>query len=306
MDEEKLVSIIIPTYKRAETLPRAIKSVLKQKYNNIEVIIVDDNVPGSDHRKQTEIVMENFLKKDCIIYLQHEKNKNGSAARNTGFKHSKGDYIMFLDDDDEFINNKIAAQVAKLESLDHSWGACYANYIRKRNGKIVVYGAEKREGNLLKQELMRNLFIHAGSNLMVRREVIEEIGGFDESFNRNQDIEFMIRILVKYKLAFVKEQGLVIHISKNVFAKKKFEEITENYLKNFFYLINEFDEDDKKDIYKMINLQLLRNYLVTKGKRKEAVSLIKKNKLDILIIIRYFFYLLNRRITKKAYGFTIK
>lgn len=303
MNDDKLVSIIIPTYKRADALPRAIKSVLNQKYNHIEVIVVDDNSPKTEYRKLTEKAMEQFSGNNKVIYLKHEKNKNGSAARNTGFRYSKGEYIMFLDDDDEFINNKIASQVAKLESLDNSWGACYTNYLRKKDNKVIVFGAEKKEGSLLKEELMRNLFIHAGSNLMIRRSVVQEVNGFDESFQRNQDVEFVTRILMKYKLAYVDEVGLIVHVHENKIGKEKFEEITEDYMKKFSSYINELDENDKNMIYKMINLQLFRHFLTTSGKRKKAYFLIKSGKLSFNLAFKYLAHLMVRKITKRAYGF---
>ena len=95
-----LVSVIIPTYKRSKSLNRAIDSVLSQTYPNIEIIVVDDNGKGSKYQLETEKSLEKYIKTDKIKYIIHDVNRNGSAARNTGFKHSRGEYINFLDDDD--------------------------------------------------------------------------------------------------------------------------------------------------------------------------------------------------------------
>lgn len=303
MRVEQLVSVIIPTYKRADTLPRAIDSVLKQTYKNIEILVVDDNDPLSNYRRDTEDVMRKYQHFTNVIYLRHERNKNGSAARNTGFRHSNGEYIMFLDDDDEFLPEKVGAQVECLNRLDDSWGACYTNYVREKNGVITVYGAEKREGRLLKEELMRNLFVHAGSNLMIRKTIVDEIEGFDESFMRNQDIEFLSRILIKYKLAYVDVMGLVVHIHERISSKKNFEEITAEYLKKFAPIINNLSEDDRNSIAKMINLQIFRNRITSVGERKKAVQQVLSGDLSLGLMCRYLFYLLNRKISKKAYGF---
>jgi glycosyltransferase involved in cell wall biosynthesis len=302
----KLVSVIIPTFKRADSLPRAIRSVLNQKYCNIEIIVVDDNSPYSEDRKLTEEAMAEFSAINKIKYIKHEKNKNGSAARNTGFRHSNGEYIMFLDDDDEFVNKKIACQVFKLNSLDNSWGACYTNYVRKKGSKIVVYGAEKKEGNLLKEELMRNLFVHAGSNLMIRKNVVEELGGFDETFIRNQDVEFLTRILMNYKLAFVDEIGLVVHLNENKIGVETFEETTADYLRKFGEVINKLNNYDKDMIHKMINLQLFRHYIMTKGKRKKAFLQIKNGNLGLYLSLKYMTHLIIRKLSKKAYGFNLQ
>ena len=126
----KLVSVIIPTYKRPETLKRAVDSVLNQTYENIEVIVADDNGIGTEFGLATEAVMKEYASDPRVKYVQHEVNINGSAARNTGFRASSGDYIMLLDDDDEFTPVKVKAQVEKLESLDESWGVCYTSFIR--------------------------------------------------------------------------------------------------------------------------------------------------------------------------------
>lgn len=85
---DKLVSVIIPTYKRSDCLPNAIKSVLNQTYKDIEIIVVDDNDPESEYRKNTEKVMEGFSQYSNVIYIKHDINRNGSVARNTGFKDS--------------------------------------------------------------------------------------------------------------------------------------------------------------------------------------------------------------------------
>ena len=207
---ENLVSVIIPTYDRPRMLMRTIDSVLNQSYSNIEVIVVDDNEPETNARRETENLILQVQDKR-LIYIKHEKNKNGSAARNSGFKVSKGEFIMFLDDDDEFFEEKISKQLEKMMSLDDTWGASYSGYIRKLNGKVKIKSNETREGNLLVEELGRNLFVHAGSNLMIRRNVVEELDGFDENFMRNQDIEFLVRLLKKYKLAYVNCIGLIVN-----------------------------------------------------------------------------------------------
>lgn len=300
-----LVSVVIPTFGRPEKLRRAVSSVLAQTYKNVEIIVVDDNNPDSPHRVETEAVMREFCILGNVVYLQHETNKNGSAARNTGFKASKGKYVMFLDDDDEFLPKKIEAQVECLSRLDNSWGACYTRYLRKQNGKIVARGAETRQGHLLREVMMRNIFVHAGSNLMIRRSIIEEIGGFDESFLRNQDLEFLCRILSNYKLAYVDELGLIVNVHKGTGEDRDFERITADFLGKFSGQITQLPEKDQRTILTMINLQLIRYYFSTKGKRKKAFELIRRERISLLLLARYFLYSLKRRITRRVYGFRI-
>ena len=125
---EPLVSVVIPTYKRPTDLKRAVDSVLNQDYKNIEIIVVDDNNAGTSERAETETLMEQYAENTKVKYLKHDKNRNGSAARNTGWKSAKGKYITYLDDDDEISKSKIKKQVECLEALDDSWGACYTAY----------------------------------------------------------------------------------------------------------------------------------------------------------------------------------
>ena len=96
------VSVIMPTYGKPELLGRSIRSVQNQTYPEWELIIVDDNNPETEGRKQTETLMEQYAADKRIRYIKHEHNMNGSAARNTGIAAATGDYIAFLDSDDEY------------------------------------------------------------------------------------------------------------------------------------------------------------------------------------------------------------
>ncbi|MGE6716272.1 glycosyltransferase family 2 protein [Peribacillus frigoritolerans] len=304
--ERKLVSVIIPTYNRPLKLSRAIDSVLNQTYSSIEVVVVDDNNPNTPGRIETEVLMKKYRDNQKVKYIKHECNKNGSAARNTGFKHSKGEFIMLLDDDDEFLPRKVEVQVNCLETRDNSWGACYTKYKRLRNGKIDTLCAESREGNLYFEELCRNLFIQAGSNLMVRRAVFEELGGFDESFNRNQDIEFSVRLLKKYKLAYVDEMGLIYH--RHLASEKRFfdmDQITDHYLHSFKSHIEELSKEEKSKFYKIINLQLFRYRVITIKNFNAGYQMVKNRDVRVGDVIRYFLHLAYRRTFKKSYGFNI-
>ena len=123
-----LVSVIIPTYGRSAYLPRCVCSVLEQSYSAVEIFVVDDNNPDTEARRETEKAMEQFADNPKVHYLRHDKNRNGSAARNTGLRAASGKYVAFLDDDDMFVREKIEKCVARMESLDDSYGMCYSRY----------------------------------------------------------------------------------------------------------------------------------------------------------------------------------
>ncbi|MFL2060978.1 glycosyltransferase family 2 protein [Marinilactibacillus psychrotolerans] len=300
------VSVIIPTFKRSTYLKRAIDSVLSQTYSNIEIIVVDDNDPETEYRKETKELMLSFSDYTNIIYLEHEHNKNGSAARNTGIRASSGEYITFLDDDDEFLSNKIELQVKKMEQLDESWGGCYTGYKKIGESGSIQESKEKREGNILVIALMRNLFVGSGSNLLFRRKAVEAIGEFDESFIRNQDFEFLVRICHKYKIAYVDSCELLIHyeIREN---KRSFDEIVRidnHFLNTFKPLIDSQSDKDKKRIYDMVALIRL-NTSIRKRCVWKGIKGLLDYKVSLYSIIKYLMHLCMRLITKSSYGFKL-
>ncbi len=211
---DKLVSIIIPTYSRPDSLKNAIDSVLEQTYKNIEVIVVDDNGIGTKNNLFTKHLLKNYRNDNRVKYIEHKTNKNGSAARNTGIKNASGYYIGFLDDDDTFFPNKILEQVKEHESkrkIDKSYQGCYCNYqITSQKEGVIVY-KNTSHGNLLQELLNGKNSISAGSTLLITRKVIDDIGMFDESFQRHQDWEYLVRYFRKYKLALA--ENILVNIN---------------------------------------------------------------------------------------------
>lgn len=298
-----LVSVIIPTYKRPDMIARTIQSIKQQTYGSIEIIIVDDNGLGTDMQLKTAEVVAPFV--SDIIYLVHEANKGGSAARNTGWKAAKGQYITFVDDDDELARGKIEKQVACLEKLDQSWGCCYTGYrLIKEHGDSQI-SSENRSGDCYVDALMKTMFMGSGSNLFLRKFVVDEINGYDESFIRNQDVEFLVRVLEKYKIAFIDEVLLTIYQEGNRTKRtlEKIEEVNVHYLRKFENRINSLEEADKERVLAVITLERFRLYLYNK-RLSEGVKLLKDNRVKLKYIARYIKYLLNRIVTHNSYGFS--
>lgn len=194
----KKVSVIIPTYGGSDSLLRSVDSVLTQTYPDFEVIVVDDNNPDTDARKKTEKQMNRYAGNAHVKYIKHEHNKNGSAARNTGYRNSDGEYICLLDDDDAFLPGKIYKQVVYLDEHPE-YGACYC-WRRQRNKEICgTYTGD------LSQQLLDLTFTPTTSALMIRRSCYEALNGFDESYRRHQDYEFMLRFFKRFKIGVVEE-----------------------------------------------------------------------------------------------------
>ena len=192
----KKVSVIIPTYRRSEYLLRSIKSVLNQTYKNTEIIVVDDNGIGNEFQLINERKLSELINSKKIIYLKHNVNKNGAAARNTGMKIASGEYITFLDDDDFFLENRIEVLVNKLEENRECDGV-YSSMIKLKNKQLYNYRQGYREGNLLNDVLCQYSFFGTGSNMFFKKNCIKIIGEFDETFFRYQDLEYMVRFFEK-------------------------------------------------------------------------------------------------------------
>ena len=278
--DKLLVSVIIPTYKRPDKLDRAINSVLNQTYPNVEVIVVDDNNPDTEGRRLTEEKMATYTGNPRVKYIKHEKNKNGSAARNTGVRNSNAKYIAFLDDDDEFYPEKIAAQVKRLEELPEEYAVCYTYVVYEKENGQIRYSTECREGDLFFDALTRNLSFQAGSNLFIRKDAFDSIGGFDESFRRSQDKEVVTRLLKDYKLAFAPVKGVHAYVYDDHSFFNPLE-ITDYYVSKMSPFVETLPTNLQKSYYKEINKQRF-YYAATMKKLGLTMKLLLSRKVSIM------------------------
>lgn len=188
------VSIIITTYKRPELLLRSLTSALNQTYDSIEVIVVDDNNPGSLARKATEELIEKeFLSYSNLRYEKMPQNSGACAARNQGVSVSKGEFIQFLDDDDEMCPEKIAKQMA-----------IFGADVEKKLSAVGCYG-EVVDGDGyhisdIKDDVRGDVFfwnlcdiVGVTSQLLIRKSTYIESGGF-EKMPASQDHWMLIRL----------------------------------------------------------------------------------------------------------------
>lgn len=157
------VSVIIPTYRRSEFLQRAIESVLKQSYKNIEIVIVDDNGEGTDDQIKTEQSLKSVFGDDeRIKYIKNKKNSGAAVSRNNGIEYSSGDYICFLDDDDVYLPDKIEGQLKFMTEndleLSFSDIKMYDDNDRQVDARINSrYVKNTDKESLLKAHLMHHL-----------------------------------------------------------------------------------------------------------------------------------------------------
>lgn len=249
-----LVSIIIPSYNGSQCILKALKSALNQTYKNIEVIIVDDNGKGSIEQLNTQKIIEPYVDDNRVKYIVHDKNKNGSAARNTGFKNSKGKFITFLDDDDEYLPNKIMDEIEAFSKLDESWG--------------MVYCAANHRGFSNSGKLLYDLLLHSvvigSDSLMVRRDIFEKVNGFDETFRRHQDYEFTARVSDITNIKSVESVGFIYNSEVSRNKAKSIEEAQDfrkHYIDKMLPLIRKFPLFNQKVIICSNSMEVVSIYL---------------------------------------------
>ena len=197
------VTVIIPTYNRAHLVGRAIESVLSQTFHDWELIVVDD--ASTDNTKEAVY----GFRDSRIRYLFHEVRRGGSAARNTGISEARGEYVAFLDSDDEWLPTKLKKQLELFSRSPQQVGLVYT-------GAIYVYRTyyikrpPSHKGFLYRNLLLRNV-IGSISVAMIRTTVLAYVNGFDEALPSRQDVDLWLRISKHYQIDFVPECLVKIH-----------------------------------------------------------------------------------------------
>jgi len=197
---QNLVSVILTCYNGEKWIGETIRSVFSQTYKDIEIIIIND---GSTD-KSSEIIKQ-FLSDKRVKHIE-QKNKGIPGARNRGFYESKGKYICILDQDDIWLPGKVEKQVKYLES-NNQIGVVYTGtaYI-DMNGKSLGIREfpELKEGNLFELFLDRGVAVPIVGT-MIRREVINQAGEFDEKLFGEDDFDILLRISEKTNFGFIPE-----------------------------------------------------------------------------------------------------
>lgn len=242
-DNSPLVSVIITTHNRCSLLPRAIRSVLDQTFQDFELIIVND---GSTDN--TEKTIEEYLERSGKIrYLKNEYSLGGNAARNRGILAAKGEFIAGLDDDDEFLNNRLQLLI---ENYEETYSIITSRSILIRNK------GRKKTKHTPKVDLKTLLYFNViGNQVLVKREVILKAGLFDEDLKRYQDYDMWVRIVELFGPAkILTEVTQIIHWNHNLASNN-------SYLNNLMGGIQFYNKHKSK---------------MSKGQRKMQLYIIRK------------------------------
>jgi glycosyltransferase involved in cell wall biosynthesis len=194
------VSVLIPTYNRLSKVKNAIKSVLKQTYRDFELWVVDDGSTDG-----TGEALEGFGNE--VKYVS-QSNRGVSAARNLGFRVSRGKYVAFLDSDDLWEPKKLEIQVRCMEA-NPQFPLCYTDEIWIRRGIRVNPKKKHAKYSGWIFEKCLPLCIISPSSALMKRTLFEEIGGFDETLPVCEDYDFWLRVTCRYPVLFIDKKLIV-------------------------------------------------------------------------------------------------
>jgi glycosyltransferase involved in cell wall biosynthesis len=202
------ISVVVPAFNADKTILRTVKSVLNQTFIDFELIIVDDGSQDSTSNIISQV-------KDSRIKLFSYPNAGANVSRNRGIFHASGEYITFLDADDIWTNDKLISQFEALQanskaSVAYSW----TDYI-DADDNFVVSGTHATKNGDVYNDLLISNFLENGSNPLIRKEALIELGGFDESLKAAQDWDMWLRLADKYEFVAVPKVQILYRISEN-------------------------------------------------------------------------------------------
>ena len=260
------ISVIVPTFNRSNSITRAVESVLNQTYKNIEVVVVDDNGLGSEQNVLTKKVMQEIMLQDKRVkYIELEKNSGGSIARNVGIENSDGNYMSFLDDDDEYYENKLEQQLKFHKEIfqnNNGFTNCQMDVFRK-NRLIRTIKTKVDEQNLLFSAVFEKIL--GTPSLFIPRELLYSVGLFTDRI-KGQEWDLVVKLIEKgYGFKHMPESLVRINISENSITTeqnidRKITGINNIYLKQCNYF-SSFSESQIKHIDHSYYLKLSEAYL---------------------------------------------
>ena len=211
------VTVVIPAYNRADTLPRAIRSALNQTYSNLTVIVVDD---GSTDN--TQAVLARMFPNEPRLDLIRLSSRGGAPrARNLGVEHAKCQYVAFLDSDDEWHTDKIECQVKAITLNDGAVAAF--SWIEHRNQKGVFH-VEKIPPKVPIGDLFLTNILGTTSSCLVSVDAFSRVGGFDPNLPSCQDWDLWLKLAARGEMVACQEPLTIYYhdsagrISRNINA----------------------------------------------------------------------------------------
>lgn len=204
-----LVTAAITTHNREPSMvERALKSILNQTHKELEVIVVDDSNNDFAERDAVRAMAESY---PGVTYIKHEVCQGACAARNSALEIAKGEFIGYLDDDDEWLPEKIEKQLQGFTSENIALVYCDAESMNDDTGEITPENRVMKSGQLFVDLLSRN-FIGSTSFPLLRTSALREVGGFDILMESAQDYDVWLRLAKLYEINYAAEILVRYHI----------------------------------------------------------------------------------------------
>lgn len=203
--KDDLVSAIITTCKREpKIVRRALMSTLNQTYNNLEILVVDDSPDSYEQRDNIQRMVEEIQGETDrkIRYIRHDECRGACEARNTGLQNSSGEFVAFLDDDDEWLPYKIEEQICKMDSDRVALVYCNNEKVNEIKDKSITVVRKKHRGKVYESLIFSN-FVGSTSYPLIRKKALVDIGGFDPLMQSSQDYDVWLRLAQRYEVEYV-------------------------------------------------------------------------------------------------------
>lgn len=251
-----MITVVITTYKRELDLLRAaIESVLAQTYQDIEIILVDDNGLGTEYQVQNALI---FGEESKVHYIANKRNQGAQYSRNIGILNSSGEYIAFLDDDDLWAPEKLEKQLTVC--ADESVGLVFCEgYIFHDNDlkNVTSYHQGTIKENPSFSDMLYDDCVGTTTQAFIRRECFASVGMFDPEMPARQDYEMWIRISKKWKIQCVEEPLFYHRIHSS-------EQISQSHQKSYdgnCKILKKYREEYKKNPYAMAKRLMRISYI---------------------------------------------
>lgn len=258
-----MISVVIPTHNRADLLERAVKSVLNQTYQKFEIIIVSD---GSTDN--TDEVVEKLKNNDKRIrYISYHPGKGGNVARNMGIEDANYENIAFLDDDDEWLPEKLEKQIDILKS-DLGIGLVYTGVKSIYVNENITYESRPNESGDLSERIFLKNFIGTTSTVIVKKSLLLKAGLFNVELQALQDYDLWIRIVQHTNVGVITEPCVNYY---NYVGNKQISQQTQKYVESIEYIRDYYSDDFSKlgnKEYK-VHMQNFNHLLANKAMRNK-------------------------------------
>lgn len=274
--EKGLVSVIIPTYRRAETIKRAIDSVLSQSYKKIECIVINDNDPNDEYSCRLKQELKMYINNNEIIFLQQPQHRNGAAARNYGICHSRGEYIALLDDDDWWKPEKIEKQIDFITKQGNECGAVSTLIEIYKSGYIIRKTLPYKDGKIYKEILGREIDVTTCS-VLIKRSCLDDTGYFDENLRRHQEVQLFSFLAYRYEIKLLPEY-LTCYGIEDAGNRPKSDEL-EKVKKDFFHsvkpIMRTLSRSEQKSIVALHRMEIAYREISEKHYKAAFFSIVK-------------------------------